>query len=63
MIETGLVSKSSKNASLYLINQKGIIYLKRYQLFANLVEKDLQSISDKSILPKQIMANISSRAR
>ena len=63
MVETGLVEKSSTNPSLYLITQKGILYLHRYQLFANLVEKDLQNISDKSILPKQIIARVSSRAR
>ena len=63
MMETRLVEKSSTDPSLYLITQKGILYLHRYQLFANLVEKDLQNISDKSILPKQIMARVSSRAR
>ncbi len=63
MIETGLVETSSTNPSLYLIKQKGILYLHRYQLFANLVEKDLQNISDKSILPKQILARVSSRTR
>jgi len=63
MVETGLVEKSSTNPSLYLITQKGILYLHHYQLFANLVEKDLQTISDKSILPKQIMARVSSRAK
>jgi len=63
MMETGLVEISPTNPSMYLIGQKGLLYLKRYQLFVNLVEKDMQNISDTSILPKQIMARISSRAK
>jgi len=61
MMDVGLVERSSKDQSFFVITEKGAKYRNQYNSFVNLMEEDLQKISVKSSISKQFLNNFKPR--
>jgi predicted transcriptional regulator len=61
MMDVGLVERSSKDPSFFVITEKGAKYRNQYNSFVNLMEEDLQKISVKSTISKQFLTNLKPR--
>jgi len=62
MMDVGLVERSSKDPSFFVVTEKGIRYRNQYNSFVNLMEEDLQKISVESNISKQFQNNLKHRA-
>ena len=60
-MDVGLVERSSKDPSFYVVTEKGVKYRNQYNSFVNLMEEDLQKISVKSTISKQFLNNFKPR--
>ena len=63
MTEVGLVEKSTKDSSFYVITQKGIKYRNQFNSFANMIETDLNKIMEKGKNPAESLENIKIKIR
>ena len=61
MMDVGLVERSSKDTSFFVVTEKGVKYRNQYNSFVNLMEEDLQKISVKSDISKQFQNNFKPR--
>ena len=61
MMDVGLVERSSKDSSFFVVTEKGVKYRNQYNSFVNLMEEDLQKISVKSNISKQFQNNFKPR--
>lgn len=57
----GLVEKSKKDPTFFVITQKGIDYRNQFHSFVSIMEKDLQSFSLKHSAPKELIADLKMR--
>ncbi len=60
-MDVGLVERSSKDSSFFVVTEKGVKYRNQYNSFVNLMEEDLQKISVKSNISKQFQNNFKQR--
>jgi len=58
MLYVGLVARSEKDPSYFVITQKGIKYRNQFQSFVTLMEQDMQKISLRNLDAKQVLANV-----
>ncbi len=56
-MDVGLVERSSKDPSFFIVTEKGVKYRNQYNSFVNLMEEDLQKISTNSTISKQFRNN------
>ncbi len=63
MIEVGLVEKSPKDASFYIITQKGIKYRNQFNSFASMIENDLNKIHQLGKNSAEYLENIKVKVR
>ena len=61
MINIGLVEKSKKDPTHYVITQKGITYRNQFHSFVSIMENDLESLTLKKEGPQQILADLKMR--
>ena len=62
-MDVGLVERSSSDQSFFVITEKGVKYRNQYNSFVNLMEEDLQKISNKSTISKQFQNNLRLKIR
>jgi len=58
MMYVGLVERSLKDPSFFVITQKGIKYRSQFQSFISMMEHDMQKISIHKPDTKQVLANL-----
>ena len=59
----GLVEKSKKDSSFYVISQKGIEYRNHFQSFMSIMEKDMEDYLANHSNSKEILADLKMRKR
>ena len=63
MMYVGLVGKSTKDLSFFVITEKGIDYRNQFHSFISIMEKDLEKFNMKSDGPKEILAELKMRRK
>jgi len=63
MMDVGLVERSSSDPSFFVVTEKGVKYRNQYNSFVNLMEEDLEKISNKSTISKQFQNNLRLKIR
>ena len=63
MTYVGLVEKSKKDSSYYVITQKGIEYRNQFHSFVSIMEKDLANFDMKTDSPKELLADLKMRRK
>ncbi len=63
MMDVGLVERASTDPSFFVVTEKGVKYRNQYNSFVNLMEEDLQKISNKSTISKQFQNNLRLKIR
>lgn len=63
MIHVGLVEKSKKDPTHYMITQKGINYRNQFYSFVSMMENDLESIHLKNNGSMEIIADLKLRRK
>ena len=61
MISIGLVEKSKKDSSYYVITQKGINYRNQFHSFVSIMENDLENLTQRKDGPQEIIADLKMR--
>lgn len=59
----GLVEKSKKDSSFYVISQKGIEYRNQFQSFMSVMEKDMENYQSNHADSKEMLADLKMRKR
>jgi predicted transcriptional regulator len=59
----GLVEKSKKDSSFYVISQKGIEYRNQFQSFMSVMEKDMENYLSNHVDSKEMLADLKMRKR
>ena len=58
LMNVGLVERSKKDPSCYIITQKGISYRNQFKSFMSMMERDMQSLDIKNISHRGLMADL-----
>ena len=58
MIRVGLVERSKKDPSYFVITQKGIHYRNQFSSFVHMVERDLKTNGIKISSPNEVVAEL-----
>ena len=58
MIKVGLVERSKKDPSYFVITQKGVSYRNQFNSFVHMVERDLESSGIKIASPREVVLEL-----